>query len=478
MTHAVTAMLGACALALVLTAPAHAVATMAADTTRAPTGDPLAAGRSPTLTAGLLDRTLLRFVVRGLTGAPARAVLRLKVTDPTIEGVGVRVIPPAFAEDARTPALLVAPLFAIATTTARTAGTWVEWDVTRAVPGNGEVGLQVSGPVLDAVKFSSREGPDAPQLVVTPDDARAVRLAGLLEPRAAQTFVADVHDDRGSSMDTLDVIAAPAGVPARYIGVYHTTVGGILVTKLATSQNLTTWAWQADLDVHAGQATLAALPDGGFVLAVERDRPHPQYVAANNLVLRHYADWASLRGATFDREVDLPRSLAPTSEGTPALDVRRWNGIADSEIAIRFHYFKDINVDRQASGTLTNFSPASWAPQPDAAVNALFVSLGTRGNLGDRADLTYEGHSFAVIEAQSVKSNFGAWRFYLYDRERNEARLLALRLPAGSWALGNPTVRQLTDPEGRQVLFMSGFVFSQGAGPGEAGQFIAVRRLP
>ena len=194
--------------------------------------------------------------------------------------------------------------------------------------------------------------------------------------------------------------------------------------------------------------------------------------------MRHYADWAALRAATFDREAELPRSLAPTAEGTPALDVRRWNGLDDSEIAIRFHYFKDINVDRQASGTLTNFSPASWAPQPDAAVNATFVSLGTRGNLGDRADLTFEGHAFAVLEAQSVKSNFGAWRFYLYDRERDEARLLALRLPAGSWALGNPTVRQLTDPEGRQVLFISGFVFSQGAAPGEAGQFIAVRRLP
>ena len=68
MTHAMTAMLGACALALVLSAPAHAVATVAADTTRSPTGDPLAAGRSPSLTAGLLDRTLLRFVVRGLAG--------------------------------------------------------------------------------------------------------------------------------------------------------------------------------------------------------------------------------------------------------------------------------------------------------------------------------------------------------------------------------------------------------------------------
>ena len=77
------------------------------------------------------------------------------------------------------------------------------------MPGNGEVGLQVSGPLLDAARFSSREGPDAPQLVVTPDDARGLRLASLLDLRFAQTFVANARDDLGASLDGLDVIAAP-----------------------------------------------------------------------------------------------------------------------------------------------------------------------------------------------------------------------------------------------------------------------------
>lgn len=60
------------------------------------------------------------------------------------------------------------------------------------------------------------------------------------------------------------------------------------------------------------------------------------------------------------------------------------------------------------------------------------------------ADLLFEGHPFAVLEAQSIKADFGTWRWYLYDRERNEARLLALHAPAGSYSLGNPTVRALT----------------------------------
>ncbi len=43
--------------------------------------------------------------------------------------------------------------------------------------------------------------------------------------------------------------------------------------------------------------------------------------------------------------------------------------------------------------------------------------------------------------------------------------------------LCNPTARAFTDDAGATTLFVSGFAFWQGAGFGEAGQFIALRRL-
>jgi len=100
--------LGACALALVAAAPAQAVAVVAADTTRATFGssDPLAAGRSTSLTAGGGEVALLRFQVRGLGGPPARAVLRLRVTAASIGGFAVRRIAAGFGEDDGTPATL------------------------------------------------------------------------------------------------------------------------------------------------------------------------------------------------------------------------------------------------------------------------------------------------------------------------------------------------------------------------------------
>ena len=468
-----------CVIAFAAAGPAHAVATVTADTTRSSIGEPLVAGRSGTLVAGGLERTLLRFSVRGLSGAPARAVLRLRVTDATTETLSVRVVAPGFGEDDGTPLLALPAPVAVAKVSAARAATWAEWDVTKAVQGNGDVGLQVSGALLDPASFSSREGPDAPQLVVTPDDAVGSRLARLLDPRAADTLVVRARDDVGNSLDSLDVIAAPSGhgVAGRYIGVHHTFVAGRAVAKLATSDDLATWTHRGDLDVNASQPTLAALRDGGFLLAFERDTPDPQYVSRSHLVLRHYADWAALAAGAFDRQVELARSLAPTAEGTPSLDVRSWSGPEASQIAISFHYLKNIDVDRQATGVLTNFDPASWAPRADATVNNLFAQLGTRGNLGDRADLTFERRRFAVLEAQSLKGDFGAWRWYLLDRERRHARLLSLRLPAGAYALGNPTVRRLRGPDGRPALLISGHAFFEGAGEEGGGQFIAVRRL-
>ena len=474
-------LLGVAMLLGLLTAagPAHAVATIAADTTRAPLGDALAAGRSHALVAGGLSRTLLRFRVAGLSGAPARAVLRLRVTDPTIEGLQVRTVP-AFAEDAATPGILIPSLFAIAQGSGATAGAWAQFDVTGAVAGNGEVNLQVSGPLLDPAGFSSREGPDAPQLVVTPDDGAAVRLAGLLDLTTADSFDAAVRDDRGHSLDGLEVIEAPPGlgVPGRFVGVYHSLVDGVFVTHVATSDDLRRWTHRAALDAHASQPSIVSVPSGGFVLAVERDTPDPQWVSTSNIVVRHYASWPALVAGSFDAEANLPRSLAPTAEGTPELRVLSWGGTpANSQLEITMHYFKSIIADRQASGILTNFDPTNWTPQVTPLVNDLFIALGTRGNLGDRADVLFEGRRFAVLEAQSVRGNFATWRWYLYDRDRNEARLLALRGPAGSFALGNPTVRAFTDADGASTLLVSGFVFGEGAGAGEAGQFIALRRL-
>jgi hypothetical protein len=50
---------------------------------------------------------------------------------------------------------------------AATDGQWVEFDVTTAVSGNGLVSFGISSGSRDVVIYSSKEGPNVPELCVS-----------------------------------------------------------------------------------------------------------------------------------------------------------------------------------------------------------------------------------------------------------------------------------------------------------------------
>jgi PKD repeat protein len=114
--------------------------------------------------------SLVKFDVSGLAGAPSQAVLRLYVTDPSPSAGAVSTVDPgAWAESTVTYDSRPATLASVADDRdAPAAGQWVEWDVTSAVIGNGVVSFSLSGSSGNSVFFSSREGAQPPQLVVTP----------------------------------------------------------------------------------------------------------------------------------------------------------------------------------------------------------------------------------------------------------------------------------------------------------------------
>ena len=91
--------------------------------------------------------------------------------------------------------------------------------------------------------------------------------------------------------------------------------------------------------------------------------------------------------------------------------------------------------------------------------------------------MLFEGRRFAVLEAQSVRGDFGTWRWYLYDRDRNEARLLPCTARPARLRSATRRCESFTDAQGVTTLFVSGYAFGQGAAFGEAGEFIALRRL-
>jgi PKD repeat protein len=128
-------------------------------------------------------RTYLKFDVSGLSGAPASAKLRLFATDGGPDGGSVFRAGNAWTETGLTwnnaPAVTGGSL-ASAGTVAN--GAWVDFDVTSAVTGNGEVTFQLTTTSSNSVYFTSREGADKPQLVLLDGSASV--------PTTASTFAA------------------------------------------------------------------------------------------------------------------------------------------------------------------------------------------------------------------------------------------------------------------------------------------------
>lgn len=114
----------------------------------------------------------LTFQVAGTGGSVASAKLRLYVTDASAVAGSVYAVANGWLETGaggitwtNAPAVSGSPL---ATVGSAALGTWVEFDVTSAVQSDGTVSFALTTTSTDSVVYSSREGTQKPQLVVTP----------------------------------------------------------------------------------------------------------------------------------------------------------------------------------------------------------------------------------------------------------------------------------------------------------------------
>lgn len=279
-----------------------------------------------------------------------------------------------------------------------------------------------------------------------------------------------LKDNDGRGMDCLKVFQATddhhAGV---YYGVYHARENQVFAVHLARSTDLTTWQHVASLDEHGSQATIWPCENGGFILAYEKDGPNSCWIR-----IRYYEDLAKLKNSTYAREFDVSRTLAPTAEGTPSIDRVEFgnDGIDGSQIHLRFHYFKNVHVDQQARGTLSNFT--TWAASPTEEINAELTRTGWLGNLGDRDKLSWDDKTYYLLEIQRRKGDWSSWRICLCDSSGMPIRTLNLRTHDGSQAFANPNATWVTDASHQKKLVVTLFLPSEGNSRDEAGTLLYV----
>jgi hypothetical protein len=332
--------------------------------------------------------------------------------------------------------------------------------------------------VLAAVLVGCGGGAGEPDV---PDAAASRRLAAVArlveDLPTADAVRPGARDDRGAGLDGLKVVATGRSGAGRYLGVAHHARGDTFDVVLVQSADLLRWRRVRVLGRDASQAALARAADGSYVVAWEQADPaRPGGERPAHVRVLHAADVTGLRAGRFDARFDAPRTLAPTAEGTPDLRrVRLRDGPGDSTIELGFHRYADRDVDREALGTLEDFS--RWRARARPGLDAALTARGLRGNFGDRDTFSLDGAGYELVEAQARKGDFGSWRVLLRDDATGALRTLRFRAPDGQRAFGNPTASVLPGPAGGRVLFVSVFAFTEGAPRGGAGELLSVRRL-
>jgi len=284
----------------------------------------------------------------------------------------------------------------------------------------------------------------------------------------ATVQVYKLRDDRGQGMDCLKVFQ-PVGTAGTYYGVYHHFQAGVLVTHLAQSIDLLQWTHLTALDDHASQPAIHVCDNGGYLLAYEHDEPNSVWIR-----LRYYDSLDNLLTAQFQRQFDIDRTLAPTAEGTPSFERVEIGpeGLEQSQVKLRFHYYKDGDVDQLATGTLVNFS--QWQATADDELNQTLIAQGWRGNLGDRDQFTWQGQTYYLQETQQIRGEWGSWRLCLCDHRGYPLQPLAIRTPQGSTAFSNPHATWVQNAAGQRMLVVTLFLHSRGNPPAERGVLLYV----
>lgn len=312
-------------------------------------------------------------------------------------------------------------------------------------------------------------------------------------------------DDRGAPLEGLKVVQ----VHDRNIGIYHAPGGGRFNVHIATSGDLISWRRRVTIDEDASQPTIAVLPGGSLLVAYEKTtladllpRPpapleqllHNPFKILDDVLnrirvrFRYYRSVDDLLDGRFARQFTAPRLLSPTAEGTPSITNASLRGglISRSRIQVGLHYFANAvgqpQVDRRATGVLTNFR--SWEERARPDLDEAFLGAQTRhdgfaispaGSIGDRDQIIFDGVRLELQEAQYLPNNFASWRTFLVDPRGRAPRPLQILTDRGSRSFGNPSVTELTGPSGRRAVFVSVYVFSEGAASGEAGPLIYYR---
>lgn len=310
----------------------------------------------------------------------------------------------------------------------------------------------------------------------------------LNHPNMATHATYDTADSAGNHMEAASIIQLRAGAAYKYACVYHTPIavtgGWKFQVHVAGSNNLTSWTHLGVLIDNADMPKILRVSGSDWIVVTHEQwsGPGPASTAPCNVTFRLFYTDADLLARTIRSTYTMPIYGTSGLNGTPSFydAVLVFDG---TFYAVNGQYgFHDWNGTKDVNDSTTinqMFNPAGTVaafPATATGYNDDFINMGVTGNIGDRDTIAPSfGGRYNVQEGNigMPGQDFGLWRMWLYKYSEptknptgaGTVSALSPVTPFGSTSFGNPCVSIVDAPSGGgQVMWVSYFLFSEGAG--------------
>lgn len=309
-----------------------------------------------------------------------------------------------------------------------------------------------------------------------------------------------VHVDQILSEEGRSVVEGDS-----YYGVYHAMVGTEYQVRLATSTDLMNWKFRKVLISNADMPYVKRVEESNpssWIMLAHEQWMSPDSTVPSQLGFKLYSNESTLLapGGDFLNSFIAPFTVGERSiEGTPSIySANVVDGFVEADIG--FHFNDENGIDRVAHGQLANFGLTTRSPTMTGEVseeyNLKFEAQGGIGNIGQRAPgwIPIDGSHLVIQEANigsmppTIWEDWRVWLYYYGEdegdvplgREDSSIMMLDLKTHGGSTAVGNPSFSIVSCPDDKSsmCLFVSYFLFGEGAAEGEAGVVAFFKRLP
>ena len=289
-----------------------------------------------------------------------------------------------------------------------------------------------------------------------------------------------VKDSRGVGMDCMRVVFSPVGPVKRYLAVYHHHDRDTKTYEvyLAQSFNLLHWEFLRRLVNNADMADLAVDEATGCVLLVYEHFLSAKSQWPCSVGMRKYSSVSNLISGTAAATFVAPNTLSQL-EGTPSIS--RWDSSAGTAEIWFHHHNATLNRDEVAQAELSDFPGIpEWNVTQDLGYMATVTRLGATGNVGGRHRIVLPGTGDVMMLQEGniqpppiLPTKWKDWRVWLYTAHTKTFTKLNVQSHAKSTAFANPSADFMPSPASdRMALFVTYFIFKEGAGKGEGGSVV------